>query len=164
MMVGGSALFIFCLFMVSLSSPDQYYQACTFYLARSRPLMPSLSPQLFLAQGLGLGIAQGFLYLPSLGAVGRHFNRRRTLALGIVASGAAVGGIIHPIMLNQLFNGHVGFHNGVRISAGLNGAMLVAANLLSTHKEHKALPREVRMAKKWYQFFLEPSYSTAVAG
>jgi hypothetical protein len=95
------------------------------------------------------------------------------LALGIVASGAAVGGIVHPIMLNQLFNGRIGFHNGVRISGALNGVALLAANLLCSDKKHKRSgdidgdetkekPKIAR--KKWYQFFMEPSYSTAVAG
>jgi len=149
---------------MSLSSPQQYYQ-------------------LFLAQGLGLGIAQGFLYLPSLGAVGKHFTRRRTLALGIVASGAAVGGIVHPIMLNQLFNGHIGFHNGVRISGAVNGVALIAANLLCSDKKHpdskkkstptgeeagpdaqQEKPKVDRYRRKWWQFFLEPAYNTAVAG
>ena len=43
---------------------------------------------------------------------------------------AAVGGALHPIMLNHLFHGHLGFHNGVRVSAGLIGGLLILANLL----------------------------------
>lgn len=80
-------------------------------------------------------------------------------------------------MLNQLFNGHIGFHNGVRISGALNAVALLAANLLCSDKKHEdrdakasvngqatEKPKVVRIRKKWYQFFLEPSYSTAVAG
>ena len=33
-------------------------------------------------------------------------------------------------MLNQLFYGHLGFHNGVRVSAGLMGGLLILVNLL----------------------------------
>jgi hypothetical protein len=52
------------------------------------------------------------------------------LAMGIVASGSSVGAIVHPIMLNKLFHSSVGFHNGVRASAGLNLILLVLAVLL----------------------------------
>jgi len=89
--------------------------------------------------------------------------------MGIVASGAAVGGIIHPIMLNQLFNGKVGFHNGVRISAGMNGVLLVIANIIALQKGagsnvQKADSSSQVPGKKWYQFFGEPTYCTAVIG
>jgi len=33
-------------------------------------------------------------------------------------------------MLNYLFHGHLGFHNGVRVSAGLICGLLILANLL----------------------------------
>lgn len=123
--------------------------------------------QLFLAQGIGLGIAQGLLYLPSLAIVGHHFTRRRTLVMGIVASGASVGGIVHPIMLNLLFNGRIGFQNGVRISAGMNGALLIVANVLAlragdgTQQEESS---DAQPSKKWYQFLREPGYATSVIG
>ncbi|THU89177.1 MFS general substrate transporter [Dendrothele bispora CBS 962.96] len=153
MLVGGSILFIFCLFMISISQQDHWYQ-------------------LFLAQGIGLGIAQGLLYLPSLAIIGHHFEKKRTLVMGIVASGAAVGGIIHPIMLNQLFEGRVGFHNGVRVSAAMNGMLLIIAIFISlqkgagTRKEEPSSSSESERPKikKWYQFFGEPAYCTAVIG
>lgn len=89
--------------------------------------------------------------------------------MGIVASGAAVGGIIHPIMLNQLFNGSVGFHNGVRTSAAMNGFLLIVANVLMLRRGVKQEvshnpPATDPPAKKWYQFFLDPDYCTAVTG
>ncbi|KAF8646651.1 hypothetical protein AX16_007149 [Volvariella volvacea WC 439] len=108
LMIGGSVLFVFCLFMLSLSQPGQYYQ-------------------IFLAQGVGLGMAIGATYIPGLGIVSHYFKRRRALALGIAASGSAVGGTLHPIMLNQWFHGSLGFHNGVRASAGFNAGLLVIA-------------------------------------
>lgn len=123
--------------------------------------------QLFLAQGIGLGIAQGLLYLPSLAIVGHHFTRRRTLVMGIVASGASVGGIVHPIMLNLLFNGRIGFQNGVRISAGMNGALLIIANIFAFRASSNIQQNESsdsQPSKKWYQFFREPGYATAVIG
>lgn len=121
-------------------------------------------PQLFLAQGIGLGLAIGSIYVPSLGIVAHHFKRRRSLAMGIVASGSSLGGVIHPIMLNQLFNGPVGFHWGVRISAFLNLGLLVIANLMMTSRlppQHKSLFKQIVY---WKRFFYDKIYLTATAG
>jgi MFS family permease len=129
-----------------------------------------LSLQIFLSQGVGLGIAQGLLYLPSLAIVGHHFKKRRTLVMGIVATGGSIGGIIHPIMLNQLFEGKIGFHNGVRISAAFNGALLLIANFISlipgtgTQKKERSATGEVVEQPRFWTFFKEPAYCTAVIG
>jgi MFS family permease len=45
----------------------------------------------FLAQGVCMGLGAGLLYIPSLALVGIWFSTRRSLALGIVTSGIAVG-------------------------------------------------------------------------
>lgn len=45
----------------------------------------------FLAQGICMGLGAGLLYIPSLALVGIWFSRRRSLAMGIVTSGIAVG-------------------------------------------------------------------------
>ncbi|KAF9465708.1 major facilitator superfamily domain-containing protein [Collybia nuda] len=111
LLIGGSFLLVFCTFMVSISQPEQYYQ-------------------IFLTQGLGVGIAVGITYIPSLGLLAHYFRRRRATAMGIAASGAAIGGAVHPIMLNHLFHGPVGFHAGVRASAGLLTGLLAIAILL----------------------------------
>ena len=44
--------------------------------------------------------------------------------------GSSFGGIVYPIMLNNLFHGSVGFAWGVRASAFLTMGLLIAANLL----------------------------------
>lgn len=110
LMIAGSLLQSFSLFMLSLSKPDQYYQ-------------------IFLAQGLGSGIAAGLMFVPSTAIVAHYFRRKRTLVLTFVASGSSLGATIHPIMLNNLLNGPVGFSNGVRASAGLISALLLIACL-----------------------------------
>jgi hypothetical protein len=46
-----------------------------------------------------------------------------------VVSGSPMGAIIHPIMLNHLLNGPVGFAGGVRASAGLISVLLLIACL-----------------------------------
>jgi hypothetical protein len=47
--------------------------------------------QIFLAQGLCLGLGSGFLFTPSISLVGTYFSTRRGLATGIAASGSSVG-------------------------------------------------------------------------
>ena len=92
--------------------------------------------------------------------------------MGIVATGASVGGIIHPSMLNQLFEGSLGFHNGVRVSAAMNGFLLIIANIISlqpgtgTQKKEKKEGEDNSnsQGKKFWLFFKEPAYATAVAG
>ncbi|KAG2055978.1 MFS general substrate transporter [Suillus hirtellus] len=110
LVVAGSLLQSFSLFMLSLAKPNQYYQ-------------------IFLTQGLGSGIALGLLYIPSLAIVSHYFRRKRTLVMAFVTMGSSLGAIIHPIMLNNLLNGRLGFANGVRASAGLVSALLLIACL-----------------------------------
>ncbi|KAF9237791.1 major facilitator superfamily domain-containing protein [Melanogaster broomeanus] len=96
--ISGAILQSLSIFMLSFVKPGSYYQV-------------------LLVQGLGSGIGQGLVYVPSFAVLSHHFNRRRTAMMSIVASGVALGGIVHTIMLNKLLNGSVGFQTGVRASA-----------------------------------------------
>jgi MFS family permease len=107
----GCLLQCFFLFMLSLAKPDEYYQ-------------------IFLSQGIGFGIAAGLTNVPSIAVISHHFQQRRAVAMGTVAAGGSLGAILHPVMLNNLINGRLGFANGVRVSAGMNGCLLFIANLL----------------------------------
>ncbi|KAG1876305.1 major facilitator superfamily domain-containing protein [Suillus subluteus] len=116
MMKIGCLLQCLFLFMLSLAKPGGYYQAS--------PL------PIFLSQGIGCGIAIGLTNVPSFAIVSHHFQRRRAVTMAIVSAGASLGSILHPVMLNNLINGRLGFANGVRASAGLNSGLLLIANLL----------------------------------
>ncbi|KAF7440118.1 hypothetical protein PC9H_000462 [Pleurotus ostreatus] len=111
LVLGGTILHGFAFFMLSLSHQDQYYQV-------------------FLTHGLLGGVGCGVMYIPSLGIPSHYFHRKRALTMGIVSAGASAGAVIHPIMLNRLFHGSFGFHNGVRASAGMNLGLLLLANVL----------------------------------
>ena len=84
LMIGGFMLFEFCLFMISVSKPEQYYQVIGLYLKSGAVSLTN--PKLFLAQGLGMGIAIGIMYIPAVGIVSHYFQKRRALAIGIVTS------------------------------------------------------------------------------
>jgi hypothetical protein len=48
--------------------------------------------QTMLAQGIGIGIGTGLIFLPALSVISQYFLKRRSLALGIVTTGSSVGG------------------------------------------------------------------------
>lgn len=48
--------------------------------------------QTMLAQGIGLGIGTGLIFLPALSVVSQFFLKRRSLALGIATTGSSIGG------------------------------------------------------------------------
>ncbi|CCM00176.1 uncharacterized protein FIBRA_02204 [Fibroporia radiculosa] len=117
LMIGGSILYSFCIFMLSLTKPNQFYQV-------------------FLTQGIGMGLAAGTLYIPSVAVVSHYFQKKRALAMTIVASGSSFGAVIHPIMLNNLLSSSIGFGTSVRASAGLiSGCLLIACCMM-----HPRLP------------------------
>ena len=84
-MIGGSILMVFSIFMISITTPQHYYQVCifTFLTFTDSTNIPS---KLFICQGLGLGIAVGIMYIPALGIISHYFQRRRALALGVATS------------------------------------------------------------------------------
>ncbi|KAJ7923441.1 major facilitator superfamily domain-containing protein [Mycena leptocephala] len=107
---GGALLQCFSLFMLSLCKPQQLYQ-------------------IFLAQGLGAGLGSGTMYVPSIAVLSHYFQKRRALAMAIVASGSSLGAVVHPIMLNNTLK-TLGFGNAVRASASLVSGLLIIACLL----------------------------------
>jgi MFS family permease len=66
----GSFLQVFGMMMTSLST--KYYQV-------------------FLAQGVCVGIGAGIIFTCGISIVGTYFSTRRSLAMGLVASGSSVG-------------------------------------------------------------------------
>jgi len=83
---------------------------------------PSFLSQIFLTHGVGTGVGIGFLLLPSMSLIGQHFKQRRPLASGIAFTGASVGGIVIPQLVNNLVpeeGGKLGWGNGMRVIAGV---------------------------------------------
>ncbi|KAF8064987.1 major facilitator superfamily domain-containing protein [Lyophyllum atratum] len=145
LMIGGSLLFVFCIFMISLTQPGQYYQ-------------------IFLAQGLGLGTAVGITYVPGVSILSHYFRRRRALAMGIAVSGSGVGGAVHPIMLNRMFHGPIGFHNGVRASGALVGGLLIIAILLMKPRLPPTSRKQGSTLADLRTFLRDPPYVIMVIG
>lgn len=64
--------FLTVLGMISLSFATQYYQV-------------------FLAQGVCLGLGGGAMYIPSLALVAASFTTKRQIAIALVSSGTSIG-------------------------------------------------------------------------
>lgn len=80
-MLVGSVALVLGIFMASLST--QYYQ-------------------LFLAHGMLCGLGIGCLFCPTLSLCATYFSRNRSMALGLVGSGTATGGLVFPAIVQQL--------------------------------------------------------------
>lgn len=99
--------------MLSLTKKDQYYQ-------------------IFLCQGLGVGIGIGMIYVPSVAILSHYFRRRRNLVMTVVAAGSSLGAVVHPIMLNNTIP-KMGFAKATRANAGLiSGLLLIACLIMKT--------------------------------
>jgi hypothetical protein len=73
------------------------------------------------------------MFVPSMAVISHHFRLKSTLVMTFVLAGGSLGCAIHPIMLNYLFNGPLGFANAVRASAGLvSGLLLIACLCMRT--------------------------------
>ncbi|KAK6223443.1 hypothetical protein LQW54_000561 [Pestalotiopsis sp. IQ-011] len=110
-MVGGSGLFIFAFFMLSLCREGQY-------------------APIILSQGVGMGLGLGLAFLPLFGVVAKHFTKRRSLAMGILTTGSSLGGFAFSVLVNKLFHTSLGFAWTVRVSSFVTLGCLVLGNLL----------------------------------
>lgn len=70
--------------------------------------------QFILAQGLVVGLGSGALFLTSVAIIPTWFTTKKSLAMGIAASGSSIGGVIYPIVFRYL-EPQVGFPWSVRI-------------------------------------------------
>lgn len=105
--------------MLSFTQPNHLYQVHFLSCRCSSAWFLFLFSQNFFAQGVGLGLGSGMMFIPSISVVSQYFVKKRALAMTLVAAGSSVGAIIHPIMLNNLLYTRLGFANSVRASAGL---------------------------------------------
>ncbi|KAH9906018.1 putative monocarboxylate permease [Xylariomycetidae sp. FL2044] len=72
--------------------------------------------QIFLAQAVCLGIGNGCTFCPALAVLSQYFKRNRAFSIGLAASGAAVGGLVYPVILDQLlFHRSIGFGWTLRV-------------------------------------------------
>lgn len=94
-------------------------------------MMTSISKkyyQFLLGQAVCSAIGASMIFYPAFTCVSTWFLKKRGAALGMVAAGSSLGGVILPIMVVKLIP-EVGFGWEMRICAFLILALIVFANL-----------------------------------
>lgn len=85
--------------------------------------------QIFMAQGICLGLGNGCIFCPSLAVVSTYFSKRRALAIGIMSAGTGMGGLVFPSIARQLLPS-IGFGWTVRTIGFVQLVTLGAALLV----------------------------------
>jgi MFS family permease len=126
-------------------------------------MMASLSTsyyQLILSQGICSPIGICCLFSPATNCAISWFLKKRAFAVGIVAAGSGLGGVILPIMVNKLIP-KVGFGWAMRIVAFLQLGLLVLANLTV---RSRIPPRPLPLnAKKFFSPLTEKTFVLLIA-
>jgi MFS family permease len=115
--------------------------------------------QFFLAQGLLTGLGCGCQFTPSLSLISTYFTTNRTIALAIMASGSATGGLLYPTIARQLIP-ILGFAWTVRVMGFI---MLAVGSLYCSLLKPRLPPRKSGPLFEW-SAFREPAYSLYLIG
>jgi MFS family permease len=110
--------------------------------------------QLFLAQGVCVGLGNGLLFAPTMSVVSTYFQERRALAMGIAACGSMTGGLIFPSMARTLLPS-VGFGWTMRAIGFIQLVTLLTALIFI---KPRIPPRSSRLPIDW-QAFKEAEYT-----
>ncbi|KAL9091447.1 MAG: hypothetical protein Q9165_004833 [Trypethelium subeluteriae] len=124
--------------------------------------MTSLSTkywQLFLAQGVCTGIANGLQFCPTMSLVSTYFSKKRAFAMGVAATGSATGGLVFPAIVRSLLP-QIGFAWTVRV---LGFVMLGLGALYTSTLRTRLPPRKSGPLVEW-SAFREPTYVLSVFG
>jgi MFS family permease len=75
------------------------------------------------------GVGASLIFTPAISAIGHYFYEKRGVATGIAATGGSVGGIVFPLILEDLFP-KIGWAWATRVVALICLIVLSIANLL----------------------------------
>ncbi|KAH6671281.1 MFS monocarboxylate transporter [Halenospora varia] len=117
--------------------------------------------QIMLSQGVCCGIGMGLVFVPSVSITATYFQKRRAVAVGIVTTGAAFGGIVYPIIFQALLS-RFGFPWAVRI---VGFVVLVTLGIACVFiRPRSDLPAKKKMPLLELHAFKELAYSSLVLG
>lgn len=91
--------------------------------------------QLFLSQALCTGLANGLHFCPTMSLLTTYFAKKRSFAVGIAALGSCTGGIVFPVIVQQLLP-TVGFAWTIRVI----GFVMLATNIITISLYRTRLP------------------------
>ncbi|KAA8642435.1 hypothetical protein EYZ11_005609 [Aspergillus tanneri] len=104
--------------------------------------------EVLLAQGFCVGLGAGCLFVPCVSVLPTYFSTKLGMALGLAVSGSSLGGVIYPIVLNQLI-GPLGFGWSVRVIGFIAlGTLLVPIAVM----KQRVKPPRARALIDWSAF------------
>lgn len=120
--------------------------------------------QLFLAQGVGMGIAMGFIVQVCLSIPSQWFKKKRASAMGLLAGAAGVGATVQPIYVKKVIP-IVGFAWTMRIMA-LTCAVVLTGSFFLVKTRVAPQPSTTKATKYWIDLeaFKLKSYTLFVIG
>ncbi|WFD32975.1 hypothetical protein MSPP1_004032 [Malassezia sp. CBS 17886] len=83
--------------------------------------------QVFLAQGICIGLGGACLFVPGVAICSTYFSTKRSLAIGVTASGSSIGAVVYSIAFYRLVQS-VGFGWSTRILGFIALATLIFSN------------------------------------
>ncbi|ETS82739.1 hypothetical protein PFICI_04615 [Pestalotiopsis fici W106-1] len=104
--------------------------------------------QVLLAQSFCIGLGAGCLFVPGVAILSQYFSAKLSLAVGLAASGASVGGVVYPVAFRQLQQ-HLGFPWAVRI---IGFVALGGLSLSNVCMRTRTLPLVKRKMVDWSAF------------
>ncbi|KAJ3866562.1 MAG: major facilitator superfamily domain-containing protein [Lentinula lateritia] len=115
---------VFSLFMLSITKPEHIYQQ-------------------FLSQSVLFSLGATFSFFPSMGLMAHWFKSKIPYAMGCLASGSSVGGIVIPIMISRLIP-RIGFGWTIRILAFITLACFAVGTVtIKQRRPSKPFPKSV---------------------
>lgn len=94
--------------------------------------------QVLLAQGIAQGLGNGIVFAPTIANISTYFTKKKTIAISAAACGAGTGGMVFPLIAQQLMP-KIGFRWTVRVM-GL--VVLVASSLIMLLARTRLPPRK----------------------
>lgn len=95
--------------------------------------------QLYLSQGVLIGVGIGFVYIPSITIISQWFDKKRSLANGISSAGSGIGGLIFSFMTQAIID-NVSLAWAFRITCFVSCTMLCVAALLTKNRNEAIRP------------------------
>jgi peptide chain release factor 1 len=109
--------------------------------------------QVLLAQGICQGLGNGIIFAPTIANISTYFTSKKTIAISAAACGAATGGMVFPLIAQQLLP-KVGFRWTVRVM-GL--VVTVASGMILLLARTRLKARKAGPLVEWAAF-KEPAY------
>lgn len=83
--------------------------------------------QLFLSQGVLVGMGTGLIYVPSLPIISQWFGKRRSLANGITSAGSGIGGLVMSFAIQAMIA-----NLGIAWALRITGIIMFVVNIPAT--------------------------------